>query len=198
MPTETLLSRDMRAEWWAGGVSARDKSRARSAYGSPFVIRITEGMASQFKNGKWLGHLVPQRISFLKLECRERHYPVVSRTTPLTGWLMTTRCHSQIVSRDGTFRALPFRRVPGSVNSTFGQRAQSQERRLVVLALRHALIRSTMCSHSRSTSNGIVRDSSHRGCLEFTSKRFGAWCRHRSRLIKDRTCSVRKPLPGPA
>ena len=50
-PTMTLLSRDLRAEWWVGGVSARDKSRARSAYGSPFVIRITERMASQFKNG---------------------------------------------------------------------------------------------------------------------------------------------------
>ncbi len=47
-PTETLLSRDMRAEWWAGGVSARDKSRAGSCLRhSPFVIRITEGMASQ-------------------------------------------------------------------------------------------------------------------------------------------------------
>ena len=33
--TLTLLSRDMRAEWWAGGVLARDKSRAGGACGTP-------------------------------------------------------------------------------------------------------------------------------------------------------------------
>ena len=31
----TLLSRDLRAEWRAGGVSARDKSRAGGASGTP-------------------------------------------------------------------------------------------------------------------------------------------------------------------